>query len=122
MQLAVYATLFLSFVASSLAYLVNAPNGDQGVNWKSHTPGRVAWNRVDTDPRTFTIVLTNQDRSVLPHDIVLAGSVDGTRGSLNIQPPRGGFPVGEHFRINFVKVPNDQHTIYAQSNEFSINH
>ncbi|KAJ3564668.1 hypothetical protein NP233_g8142 [Leucocoprinus birnbaumii] len=105
-----------------MAYLVKVPSDKQG--WYSHYDGRITYNRVNTDADRFAIILTNQDRSVLPEDIVLkTGVVGGTPvqdHTIIIQPPQEGFPVGDHFRINFVKVPNDQHTIFAQSSEFTI--
>ncbi|KAF9444254.1 fruit-body specific gene D [Macrolepiota fuliginosa MF-IS2] len=118
MQLAVLTALFLSFASSSLAYLVNVPNGYQG--WKENGPQPLEWSRVDTDAEYFAVVLTNQDRTVLPYDIVLEKYVDGTHLKKEIRLPQDGCPTGDHFRVNLVKSADEPNTIYAQSSEFSI--
>ncbi|KAF9453050.1 hypothetical protein P691DRAFT_802431 [Macrolepiota fuliginosa MF-IS2] len=38
----------------------------------------------------------------------------------SVNPPSGGWPTGASFRVNLVKSVEEQSTIYAQSNEFSI--
>lgn len=38
----------------------------------------------------------------------------------SVNPPSGGWPVGPNFRVNLVKSVNEQNTIYAQSDEFTI--
>ncbi|KAF5362052.1 hypothetical protein D9756_002093 [Leucocoprinus leucothites] len=122
MQFTIYTALFFSFLTSSLAYMVKVPNDKQG--WYSHYVGRITWDRVDTDTDHFAIILTNQDRSVLPEDIVLKSWVSGgtpnQNHNIDIEPIKGGFPIGSHFRVNFVKIANEQQTIYAQSSEFTI--
>jgi hypothetical protein len=52
--------------------------------------------------------------------MVLNHWVNGDLLHLEIPPPAHGFPVGAHFRVNFVKTAGDQNTIFAQSNEFTI--
>jgi hypothetical protein len=48
----------LSFVAAACAYQVTNPNTNQG--WTTAGPNTVTWQRVDTDPATFTLLLVNQ--------------------------------------------------------------
>jgi len=103
----------------------------------SHTEPSVSWNRVDTDPSNFTIVLTNQvglsvklyvfsngqiqNRALFPQDQVLVAQQDGvSTDTVNCNPPSAGWVLGKSFRINLVKSSEDQSTIYAQSNEFEI--
>lgn len=99
-------------------YLVKSPNDNEG--WFSHRPGRITWVRVDTDPSEFAVVLTRQQP---PYNSLIYLHVSG--GSPNVDHsfdnpvPRGGFPIGDHYRINLVDV-NNHNTIYAQSNEFTI--
>ena len=112
------AALIGLLAPTAQAYTVTGPGGTQG--WRSQSAQSLTWTRADSDPATFAVVLTNQDRAVLPHDLVLAKQVDGTRTSVKIYPPRGGFPTGDHFRVEFVKSADDQGTIYAQSEEFTI--
>ncbi|KAL9713335.1 hypothetical protein Ac2012v2_002940 [Leucoagaricus gongylophorus] len=118
MQFVVYASLVLSLVTSSLAYLVKSPNDNEG--WSSHHVGRVTWNRVNTDNKAFAVVLTRQQP---PYNALISSYIDGGSPgqdhSSNIPPPPGGFPTGDHFRANLVDV-DDHNTIYAQSNEFTI--
>jgi hypothetical protein len=56
-MLAVQAVL-LSVVASAFAYLVTVPNQTQG--WTNQGNQTLSWQRVDTDPSNFTVLLTNQ--------------------------------------------------------------
>ena len=96
------------------AYTVTSPNVNEG--WRAQSPGHISWSRADTDPTSFDVVLT---RNQPPFSSVIARQVNGRSSSYVIPPPRGGFPAGEHFRIDFVD-PNTHNTIYAQSNEFII--
>jgi hypothetical protein len=51
---------------------------------------------------------------------IMSALVDGTLLSTNLNPPSGGMPVGDGFRLNFVKDVNELDTIFAQSDHFSI--
>ncbi|KAG9105117.1 hypothetical protein FRC07_009603 [Ceratobasidium sp. 392] len=109
----------LSFVAGSLAYQVTSPASS--TKWYSgQVTNPLTWERVDTDPKQFTIVLTNQDRSLLPTDQQLIATVDGTTGKTDVPAPSGGFPPGKGFQINLVKSPSEMNTILAQSPVFEI--
>ncbi|KAJ3564667.1 hypothetical protein NP233_g8143 [Leucocoprinus birnbaumii] len=119
MQLALYSALFLSLASSSLAYLVNFPNGNNNENWHGkYKSQRVSWSRVDTDAKDFAVVLTRNGLNIDTLAWNVNGGSDG--GSTWVRPPHGGFPVGEHYRVNLVKSANEPNTIYAQSNEFTI--
>lgn len=131
----------LSFVATACAYQVLTPGNAAG--WTSAGPNTVTWQRVATDPATFTMLLVNQvrtslltspllriplillclsqDQNVLPGGKeVLIATVDGTTGTVTVSPPSSGFPVGNGFQINFVQDPQDLNTILAQSQQFAI--
>ncbi|KDR67409.1 hypothetical protein GALMADRAFT_1356431 [Galerina marginata CBS 339.88] len=112
-----FALLF-AFVCSAFAYTVDVPNGEQG--WQSFGPQLLKWSRVDTDSSTFAVVLTNQDRTILPRDVFIGRDVDGTRLATWVHSHRERFPTGDHFRVNLVRDHNDPNTIFAQSSEFSI--
>ncbi|KAG8693375.1 hypothetical protein FRC09_010553, partial [Ceratobasidium sp. 395] len=113
-----FVALF-SLVASAFAYQVTSPTSS--TKWYSgEVTNPLTWQRVDTDPKTFCIVLTNQDRSLLPTDQQLIATVDGTTGKIDCPAPSGGFPVGKGYRVNLVKSPSEMNTIYAQSSEFEI--
>lgn len=47
----------LSFVLGAFGYLVTSPSATSP--WTSTGPNSLSWNRVDTDPSTFAVVLTN---------------------------------------------------------------
>jgi hypothetical protein len=51
---------------------------------------------------------------------VLSAQVDGKLLTTTLNPPSAGWPVGEHFRINLVKSPEETDAILAQSSEFDI--
>ena len=51
---------------------------------------------------------------------VLAALVDGTKGTLSVNPPSAGWIVGHGFQVNLVKDATDFSTIFAQSSQFSI--
>jgi len=118
MRAAVSAIAFLfSFVASTSAYSITTPNAEVG--WTDQGPQNVTWNRVETDPLNFTIVLDNQSIQGFQMQ-VLAALVDGTAGSTTVNSHNGGWPTGSAFRVNFVKDNNNLNTILAQSNQFNI--
>ncbi|KLO19788.1 hypothetical protein SCHPADRAFT_794961, partial [Schizopora paradoxa] len=110
----------LALALSAAAISVTTPSNSSG--WVSTGTNTLAWNRVDTDPTNFTVVLTNTDRTVLPtNNLLLDSFVDATSGSsISIAAPSGGLPVGGTFRVNLVQDQNDLNTIYAQSDEFTI--
>ncbi|KAF8631601.1 hypothetical protein AX15_002349 [Amanita polypyramis BW_CC] len=109
----------LSLAASTLGYTVSIPNASKG--WTNEGAQTLTWTRVATDSSNFTAVLTNVDRSVLSeNNQVLAALVVGTLGTTALNPPSGGWPLGNGFRVNLVKDTEDLNTIYAQSDEFSI--
>ncbi|KAI8071211.1 hypothetical protein BC940DRAFT_361570 [Gongronella butleri] len=100
------------------AYLLKSPNNN--VSWQSYRPGRITWTRVETDASAFAVKLT---RAQPPYDALIyrhiGGGSPGQDHSYDIPPPKGGFPVGDHFRLNLVDVHNHG-IIHAQSNEFTI--
>ncbi|KAI0265049.1 hypothetical protein BC834DRAFT_191944 [Gloeopeniophorella convolvens] len=109
----------LSFVASACAYQVITPGGASG--WTLAGPNQVTWQRVDTDPLNFTILLVNQNNGVMPNGPqVLAALVDGTQNSFTVSPPSTGFQVGDGFQVNLVKDSQSLNSILAQSTKFSI--
>lgn len=56
MRFLAVAAVLLS-VSSALAYQITSPGGSQG--WTTSGPNYLKWERVDTDPLNFTVVLTN---------------------------------------------------------------
>jgi hypothetical protein len=112
--------VFLSFSVLALAYQVTVPNTSQ--DWTITGPNNLTWvGRNATDPLNFTAVLTNQDPSVMPIDNqVLAALVDGDLGTIVANPPSGGWPVGDGFRVNLVPDTDSLTTILAQSSVFKI--
>ncbi|KAH6915062.1 hypothetical protein BKA70DRAFT_1257871 [Coprinopsis sp. MPI-PUGE-AT-0042] len=109
-----------SLVASVLSYEVVRPSRTSG--WTNQGPQTVTWDRVNTDPDTFSIVLTNTNRDLLASDIVLATNVDGaSASSITIDEPAEGWPeAGGSFRINLVRSEDELNSILAQSNEFNV--
>jgi len=109
----------LSLVASACAYQILTPSNSSG--WTTVGPNLVSWQRVNTDSNNFTMVLVNQDKTIMPSgEEILIATVDGTQNSIAVPAPSGGFPTGTGFQVNFVKDSQDLTTIYAQSNQFSI--
>ncbi|QRW19125.1 GPI-anchored small secreted protein [Rhizoctonia solani] len=110
----------LSLIASAAAYQVTYPGAAD--KWYAGTvTNKFDWTRVNTDADSFTLVLTNEDRSLLPvNNQQLIATVPGSAGSIDVPAPSGGFPVGKGFRVNMVKSPTELTTILAQSPEFEI--
>jgi hypothetical protein len=112
------AAILLSLTASAFAYQVTFPTKTQG--WTNSGAQKLTWDRVNTDALNFSVILVNQDKSILSGPESLAALVDGTMGSTNVNPPSGGWPLGDGFQVNLVKSEMEQSTIYAQSNQFNI--
>jgi len=111
-------TLF-SLVASACAYQIITPGNSNG--WTTGGPNNVTWQRVDTDQTTFSMVLVNQDKSLLPSGSeILIATVSGALGVITVPPPSAGFPVGNGFQVNFVNDTTHLNTILAQSSQFAI--
>ncbi|KAG8765617.1 hypothetical protein FRC20_005097 [Serendipita sp. 405] len=108
-----------------LAYQITTPSDRDEIEhaaWTTNGPNDIKWERVTTDPETVTVVLVNEDRSILPtNNLVLVENVDGSLLHVAISASAGTeFPVGNGFRVNFVKSKEDVNTIYAQSSQFRI--
>ncbi|OBZ77085.1 hypothetical protein A0H81_03777 [Grifola frondosa] len=107
----------LTFAASALAYSVSEPNNSTG--WTTSGPNKVSWTKVDTDPANFTIVLVNQQVNPAVQQ-VLDALVDGSLGSVVVNPPSEGWKAGSGYQVNLVKDTLDLNTILAQSGQFTI--
>jgi cobalamin biosynthesis Mg chelatase CobN len=110
--------VLIACATSALAYSVTVPNASQG--WTNSGSQTVSWQKVSTDRDNFTIVLTNQDRSVLSLDQTLASLVDGNLGTQQVNPPGGGWIVGGTYRVNLVQDSQSLNSILAQSQEFNV--
>eukprot|EP01099_Mayorella_cantabrigiensis_P007145 TRINITY_DN6205_c0_g1_i1.p1 TRINITY_DN6205_c0_g1~~TRINITY_DN6205_c0_g1_i1.p1 ORF type:complete len:199 (+),score=8.37 TRINITY_DN6205_c0_g1_i1:123-719(+) len=110
----------LSFAASAVAYRVTSPS--TGTKWYGGAvTNKLTWERVNTDPEQFTLVLVNEDRSLLPvNNQQLIATVPGSIGTIDVPAPSGGFPVGTNFQVNLVQSTTNVSTIYAQSPRFDI--
>jgi len=109
----------LALVSSAFAYQVITPGTSSG--WTTAGPNQVTWQRVSTDATNFTMLLVNQNKSILPSGSeLLAALVDGTQLQLTVSPPSGGFVAGTGYQVNFVQDPQNPNTIYAQSGQFAI--
>lgn len=112
--------LLLSLLSSAFAFQVTSPG--QRHSWTNNGPQTVSWQRVSTDATQFALILTNENRSLMPDNIVLASNVDAvSANTLNVSPPSSGWPApGSGYRVNMVRSATDENTIYAQSTEFDI--
>ncbi|KAG2077232.1 hypothetical protein BDR04DRAFT_1113301 [Suillus decipiens] len=116
------AAILLASIASAFAYQVTSPGGSQG--WTTSGPNYLTWERVDTDPLNFTAVLTNVacNQGAMPQgDQVLNALVDGTLGTIQCNPPSGGWPQGAGFRVNLAANAQNLDQLLAQSSQFNIN-
>ncbi|KAG1872786.1 hypothetical protein C8R48DRAFT_770172 [Suillus tomentosus] len=108
--------ILLASIASAFAYEVTSPGDSEG--WTTAGPNVLTWQRVDTDPANFTVVLTNNYGVMNPQ--VLNALVDGTLGTIDCNAPSGGWPVGYGFRVNLAADAQHLDTLLAQSNQFNI--
>jgi hypothetical protein len=111
----------LALAASAVAYDVTAPTSAD--KWTTIGPNKFSWNRVSSDPHNFTLVLTNQDSSLLPQNVPLqlAALTDGgdNSGSIQVRPPSTDLPVGKGFKLRMLaSIDNSQ--ILAESQSFEI--
>ncbi|KAF8609614.1 hypothetical protein BDV93DRAFT_602259 [Ceratobasidium sp. AG-I] len=110
----------LSFAASAFAYQVTYP-GAADKWYAGAVTNKLTWQRVNTDAEQFTLVLVNQDRSLLPvNNQQLIATVPGSTGTIDVPAPSGGFPVGTNFQVNLVQSTTNVSMIYAQSPQFDI--
>lgn len=112
-----HSLVLLSFAASILGYKIITPNGTN--NWTNSGPQPATWQQNASDAQNFTVVLSNADTSFYG-DQVLSALVNGSSLSTTFNPPSEGWPVGDNFRLSFVKDVNDLTTFFTQSDEFSI--
>ncbi|KAG2369639.1 hypothetical protein BDR07DRAFT_1266769 [Suillus spraguei] len=112
------AAILLASIASAFAYQVTSPGSSQG--WTTSGPNYLTWERVDTDPSNFTAVLTNNQGAMPQGDQVLNALVDGTLGTIQCNPPSGGWPQGPGFRVNLATDAQNIDQLLAQSNQFDI--
>jgi hypothetical protein len=110
----------IALVASASAYQILTPGNT--LNWTTSGPNGVTWQRVSTDPANFTMLLVNQDKTILPAgQEILIAQVNGSALSIaNVPPPSGGYKVGSGYQVNFVASPETLNTILAQTGQFSI--
>ncbi|KAF9038081.1 hypothetical protein BJ165DRAFT_419703 [Panaeolus papilionaceus] len=103
-------------IASTLAFTISSP-GDN-TDWNNDGAQTLSWQRVDTDPANFSVVLFNPSTQ---KQVLIAKDVDGKLGTLKIQPPSdGGWPNGEKFRIRLVRDSQSLTAILAESQDFDI--
>ncbi|KAI0728677.1 Ser-Thr-rich glycosyl-phosphatidyl-inositol-anchored membrane family-domain-containing protein [Fomitopsis betulina] len=107
----------LALVASVVALQVTQPSNSSG--WTTSGPNTITWSSVSSDKSNFTIVLNNQE-SYPEYNEVLESSVETSKDSVTVNPPSGGWVAGAGYRINFVQDADSLNTIYAQSNDFTI--
>ncbi|KAI4523708.1 hypothetical protein K523DRAFT_347965 [Schizophyllum commune Tattone D] len=112
------AIAILSFASFAAAFTVTQPSEKKG--WTDCNAQTLEWQTVQTDAKNFTVVLVNQDSSVLSEPIVLAENVDASKDSLDIDAPEGGWPSGDDFQVNLVYSKKQSDRIYAQSVMFDI--
>ncbi|KAG6378737.1 GPI-anchored small secreted protein [Boletus reticuloceps] len=108
-------TSVLLAVSSAFAYQVTFPGDSQG--WNTTGPNFLKWQRVDTDPTSFAVVLTNQNTG---YDEILDSVIDGTLGSVQCSTPAGGWPSGTDFRVNIAQDATHLGGLLAQSDGFNI--
>lgn len=109
------ATFFFSLPVRAL--LVLSPSDSQG--WTIGGLNQLQWSRVNTDPESFAVTLTNTDTSILPvnQKVTLLNNVNTSTLSQLVSLPSNSKP-GTSYRANLVSVTNGE--ILAQSSEFTI--
>jgi hypothetical protein len=101
--------------ATTFAYTITKPNTSQG--WNNDGGQELTWTRVATDRANFTAVLVNQ---ATQDTQILAALIDGTLETAKMNPPSGGWPTGNGFRVRLVRDSQSLTSILAESNQFEI--
>lgn len=118
MRIVVLTSLFL-WSSSCVALLVVTPSASNG--WTNQGPQIISWQSNNTNPLEFAIILTNQNRTLLPNDQALSPLIDTDLLTTTISPPAGGWPTpGTNYQVNLVLSAHYPDTVYAQSEEFTI--
>ena len=113
-MLAANVFLAVALASSVTAFQVTQPSETRG--WTTTGPQTVAWNKVESDPNTFAIVLTDGNPA---NNVLLASSVDAASGTTTVQPPNGAWPASnDNWRINLVQDQTRTEAILAQSDQF----
>jgi len=103
-----------ALVASVSALQVTSPGANK--NFTTDGSNTVSWESVSTDPKNFTIVLTDGNPS---NDQILKALVDTGDGKTTVSPPSTGWPEsGEPFQINLCADSQHLTSILAQSAKF----
>ncbi|KAH8830380.1 Quinolinate phosphoribosyl transferase [Flagelloscypha sp. PMI_526] len=111
-----FANIFVALAAilGVVAFEVTSPTATQG--WTSSGPQTLSWKRVQSDPTSFAIVLTDGNPA---NNVILMDTVDATSAtSTTVNPPSSGWPSGK-YQVNLVKSKDDETSILAQSGQFT---
>jgi hypothetical protein len=109
----------LACASSALAYTVTSPNSV--AFWTNQGPQKAEWSRAGTDPVNVTVVLTNNDTTLMSAPQILLALVQGDDGKANLNPPSAGWPTpGPGYVLNLVRSVNELDSVLAQSQKFEI--
>ncbi|KAF9643738.1 hypothetical protein BDM02DRAFT_3077606, partial [Thelephora ganbajun] len=108
----------LLFVVSTWAATITTPS--IGTIWEASSPGQqVAWTFVATDPKNFSLALSNMQ--TYPNiNIILKRNVLTADSNTTVNSPPTGWPTGAGFQINVVQENPTGIAILTQSQLFNI--
>ncbi|KAI8313910.1 hypothetical protein K4K61_011966 [Colletotrichum sp. SAR11_59] len=108
------ALAITSLLAAAEAIKVTSPA--KNAEWDVSETNEIKWDSVNTDPKSFEIVVVNQ--SAYPETSTTIATVQTSDGKYDLKDAK--LSAGDKYRINFVSTDTQNSGILAQSEEFSL--
>ncbi|OLN96464.1 UPF0619 GPI-anchored membrane protein [Colletotrichum chlorophyti] len=108
------AIAITSLLAVAQAIQVTKPA--KGDEWDVSDSNEITWSSVNTDPKSFEIVVVNQ--SGFPETTTTVAKVNTADGKYELKD--AGLKAGDKYRINFLSTDPQNSGILAQSETFSL--
>ncbi|KLO12637.1 hypothetical protein SCHPADRAFT_941104 [Schizopora paradoxa] len=105
----------ITFSVPSFGIEITQPSGI--VPWLQNEPNLIAWTFVNGDPSNFSVIINNQNMSVLNGNLVIVAIVKTSDREFNVSNVT--LPESPGYRLTFAD-PLNSNEIFAQSAAFSI--
>ncbi|KAK2738104.1 extracellular conserved serine-rich protein [Colletotrichum kahawae] len=108
------ALAITSLLAAAEAIKVTSPAKD--AEWDVSETNEIKWDSVNTDPKSFEIVVVNQ--SAYPETSTTIATVQTSDGKYDLKDAK--LSAGDKIRINFISTDTQNSGLLAQSETFSL--